>query len=106
MGGLDQRLLQDYTLPYNQRMALIGYIQTLPYSVQSQLSSATSTAMGAGLGAVVAKLLFNMGLKGSIIMSILGGLMGRAIGINNSLTPPAFNPLQNSGFRDTFGRLL
>ncbi len=106
MGGLEQKLLQDFTLPYNQRMALIGYVQTLPYSIQSQLNTATSTVMGAGIGAIVAKLLLNMGLKGSILLSILGGLMGRTAGINNSLTPPAFNPLQNSGFRDTFGRFL
>lgn len=95
------KLNSDHTLTYDQRMALLSYVQSLPGSIQAQLSSALATASGAGIGFLIAKLLFNMGLKGTIVMSLLGGLVGSSFG-GSSL--PAFDPLKNSGFKDTFGR--
>jgi hypothetical protein len=106
MNNLETKLLQDFTLPYNQRLSLVGFLQSLPQGVQNQINTATSTLVGAGIGAAIAKLLLNMGIGGTIIFSILGGMAGRNFGVSNNYAPPAFNPLQNSGFRDTFGRLL
>lgn len=72
MNNLETKLLQDFTLPYNQRLSLVGFLQSLPQGVQNQINTATSTLVGAGIGAAIAKLLLNMGIGGTLIFQYWG----------------------------------
>lgn len=101
MNTLSDKIMQDSALSYDQRMALLNYVQSLPNSITSNINQLTSAAVGAGFGALIAKLLLNMGLKSTILTAILGGLIGynsATSNINN------FDPLKNSGLKDIYGR--
>lgn len=99
--NIESKILSDPTISYGDRMALIDYVKDLSFTQKNQLESLTSTAIGAGVGALVAKFLLGLGIKGTIISSILGGLIGHSFS-----TPSVtyFDPIKNSGLSDGYGR--
>lgn len=89
LSTLDNKLMMDYSLSFAQRNALINYLHGLPmYVIQSEFGNLLSTGVGAGIGALIAKKLLGLGMGGTIIASILGGMIGsNATSPNNQESP-------------------
>ena len=82
---INNAIMQDMSLSYAQKMALVGHINSLS---DNQLNSfpITQILLGGSIGAIVAKFLLGLGLKSSIILSLAGSALGYLSSINNTLT--------------------
>lgn len=88
------KLQDDTTMSPIQQQQMLDAIEQLSGTQQSDLAQLLTTVAGAGIGAVIAKFLMNMGVGGTIGGALLGGFFGSRAGrlpenrpgtINNSV---------------------
>lgn len=94
------KLSQDSSLSGHEMQQLMKYIELLSESEKMDLAQIITTVSGAGIGLAVAKFLFKMGIKGSVVMSILGGLAGFNIGKSMTANPFTNNYSFNNSSSD------
>lgn len=102
---INNKIMGDPTLDFQQRRQLMNLINQLPSTSISQLAPVVGSALGAGVGAIIAKYLLKMGITGTIITSILGSRFGSSITSHfYGLKPDMFSPFGGSGFLDNMGQ--
>lgn len=88
------KLKDDTTMSPIQQQQMLDAISQLSHTKQFGLAQLLTTVAGAGIGAVVAKFLMNMGVAGTVGGALLGGFFGSRAGrfpenqagtINNSV---------------------
>jgi len=81
----------DSTLTYAQQAALLSAISHLSTEQEAELNRKIGYATGAGVGAIVARFLLGLGVPGTI----LGGIVGGAIGSSAFFNPPTYDAFGN-----------
>lgn len=79
---ISTRLAQDSGLSFSDKAQLSGMLNQLSQGQSFELARILRTITGAGVGALVAKFLFRLGIGGTILGSILGGVVGSRHGGN------------------------
>lgn len=88
------KLQDDTTMSTMQQQQMLTAVNQLSHTQQSGLAQLLTTVAGAGIGAVIAKFLMNMGIMGTIGGALMGGFFGSRAGrfpdngpgtINNSV---------------------
>lgn len=102
--ALIAKLMSDMSLNYSQKNALQSYIQNLDSRATQSLKPLMSGVIGSGIGAAIANKLLGMGYTGTILFSIIGGIMG--YGLNSSQPSISQNFVANRGFHDINGNLI
>jgi len=102
MGGdLDyvrMRIFQDPQLDSSTRQTLLSGVSQLSDSALSDLGDALRTAMGAGIGALIARFLMRAGLGGTLLGVVVGGFLGSRMGGPSILGNP-----RHTGRTDAYG---
>jgi len=73
---ISTRLAQDSGLSFSDKAQLSGMLNQLSQGQAFELARILRTITGAGVGALIAKFLFRLGIGGTIVGSILGGVVG------------------------------
>lgn len=81
------KLGQDPSLSGMQKNQLAGMIQNLPQQQLVQLNTLLGNVTGAGIGALIAKFLLNLGFTGTVLMTLVGGAVGGLIGSSRNQNP-------------------
>lgn len=103
---INNKIMGDSSLSFDQRRQLMNLINQLPSTSISQLAPMVGSLIGTGAGAIIAKYLLNMGITGTVLTSILGAVMGSGIVNRFAPTNPTFKPIQGMGFLDNLGRRI
>jgi hypothetical protein len=102
MGGdldyIRMRIFQDPQLSSSDRQTLLGGVSQLSDSELADLGEALRTAVGAGIGGVIAHFLMHAGLGGTILGMAIGGLLGNRLGGPSMLGNP-----KHTGRTDAYG---
>jgi len=77
---ISNKIAQDGGLSFNEKTQLSGLIGQLSDGQTGELAKLLRTITGAGVGALIAKYLLKLGLGGTILSSILGGVVGSRLG--------------------------
>ena len=102
---INNKIMGDPTLDFQQRRQLMNLINQLPGTSISQLAPVVGSALGAGVGAIIAKYLLKMGITGTIITSILGSRFGSSLASRfYGPKPDTFSPFSGTGFLDNTGQ--
>lgn len=104
---INNKIMGDPTLDFQQRRQLMNLINQLPGTSISQLAPVVGSALGAGVGAIIAKYLLKMGITGTIITSILGSRFGSSLASHfYGPKPDTFSPFSGTGFLDNTGQRI
>ena len=104
---INNKIMGDPTLDFQQRRQLMNLINQLPSTSISQLAPVVGSALGAGVGAIIAKYLLKMGITGTIITSILVSGIGSSFASHfYGPKPGTFSPFSGTGFLDKMGQRI
>lgn len=104
MDGLNQinaAIMNDPSLSDADKNSLIKMVGQVPYHNLEGLKRIATTAIGAGVGAAIAKYLMGLGFTGQVLSAIVGGVIGRSFG-GPSVTRNAFGQ-EYMGGTDFYG---
>lgn len=85
-GDILRRLASDPSLNNFQRSQLRAMVAQLSAAQKDTLRQRVSMVAGAGIGALIARFLLNMGLTGTILTALAGGAAGHLFGRPDSRT--------------------
>jgi hypothetical protein len=77
---IQAKLYQDYSTTSQIKSEVLRLLQTLSPQQLSRVHSIVRSTAGAGIGFLLAKYLFGMGIGGSVLMGLLGGGLGMMSG--------------------------
>lgn len=77
---IQRKLFNDSGLDARQKSGLLSLLSGLPPTQLKLLLSLVRGSVGAGVGYLIAKFLFRLGVGGTVIMSLLGGAVGAGSG--------------------------
>jgi len=75
-----QKIFADSALAAAEKQQLANGVQQLSDAQAARLKQMVSAGFGAGIGAIVAKYLTGLGIVGILLSSVLGGVVGGAMG--------------------------
>ena len=82
------KINSDSSLSFGEKNSLIDAVVKLPSGALWDLSKLLSVVTGASIGGVVAKFLMGFGTVGTVLSSIVGGLIGSGLSSNRGALPP------------------
>jgi hypothetical protein len=73
---IQQKLMSDGSLSYSDKSIILQQINQLDAGQKSHLADVLRTAMGAGIGVLIARYLLKFGIGGTALLGIIGGAVG------------------------------
>jgi len=98
---LEAKLASDPSLTASQKAHLRSYVLSLDPMHQTQLMNSLKFVAGGGIGTAIAKFLLGMGMRSSIIVGLVSGVLASSLGRPK---PPEYDGFTFNRFTNIFGQ--